>query len=456
EAGVFGRFVPDFGRVVAQMQFDMYHHYTVDEHSIRAIGLLAASERGELADDHPLSTALFRQIASRRTLYVAVLLHDIAKGRGGDHSVIGAEIAQKLCPRFGLDAAETETVAWLVRHHLLMSATAFKRDLADPKTIEDFILQVQSPERLRLLLILTVVDIRAVGPRVWNDWKRMLLRTLFDAAEERLRLGHKQRGRSELIAARQGELATKLAWKGSIARAYAKRLPDAYWLAEPLTWQIANARQVATAEARIGDSVPSVVAENDADSGATRISVFTADREGLFFRICAGLAVAGANIIDARVHTTRDGMALDNLLVLDSQGRAYSDRRLRNRLVRSVEAALNSAQPPRLPLSETSGARSAAFRVAPSVVIAERASSRTTVVEVNALDRVALLAALARAIHDCGLRIHSAHIATYGERAVDVFYLTGADRTKLDADEVARLRAALLAAAREDDSAQAA
>ena len=455
EAGVFGRFVPDFGRVVAQMQFDMYHHYTVDEHSIRAIGLLAAIERGELAKDHPLSTALFRQIASRRTLYVAVLLHDIAKGRGGDHSVIGAEIALKLGPRFGLDPAETETVSWLVRHHLLMSATAFKRDLADPKTIEDFVHQVQSPERLRLLLILTVVDIRAVGPGVWNEWKRVLLRTLFDAAEERLRLGHKQRGRTELIAARQQELAKAIGWKPGIARAYAKRLPDAYWLAEPLEWQVANARQVAAAEARIGDPVPSVVAENDSDSNATRISVFTPDREGLFFRICAGLAAAGANIIDARVHTTRDGMALDNLLVLDSQGRAYSDRRLRNRLVRSVEAALAGAEPPRLP-SERSAPRAAAFRVAPSVVIAERASSRTTVVEVNALDRIALLAALARAIHDCGHRIHSAHIATYGERAVDVFYLTRADGKKLGSADADQLRSALLAAASDRSEARAA
>ncbi|MBA3511302.1 [protein-PII] uridylyltransferase [Sphingomonas sp.] len=456
EAGVFGRFVPDFGRVVAQMQFDMYHHYTVDEHSIRAIGLLAAIERGELAKDHPLSTALFRQIASRRTLYVAVLLHDIAKGRGGDHSVIGAEIALKLGPRFGLDPAETETVSWLVRYHLLMSSTAFKRDLSDPKTIEDFVHQVQSPERLRLLLILTVVDIRAVGPGVWNDWKRVLLRTLFDAAEERLRLGHKQRGRSDLIAARQKELAKMLGWRPAIARAYAKRLPDAYWLAEPLEWQVANALQVAKAEARIGEPVPSVVAENDADSNATRISVFTPDREGLFYRICAGLAAAGANIIDARVHTTRDGMALDNLLVLDSQGRAYSDRRLRNRLVRSVEAALASSQTPRLPVGERSGSRAAAFRVAPSVVIAERASSRTTVVEVNALDRNALLAALARAIHDCGHRIHSAHIATYGERAVDVFYLTRADGRKLGSDDAAELRSALLAAAGDPGQAKAA
>ena len=403
-----------------------------------------------------MSTALFRQIASRRTLYVAVLLHDIAKGRGGDHSVIGAEIALKLGPRFGLDPAETETVSWLVRYHLLMSSTAFKRDLSDPKTIEDFVHSVQSPERLRLLLILTVVDIRAVGPGVWNEWKRVLLRTLFDAAEERLRLGHKQRGRSELIVARQKELAKMLGWRPAITKAYVKRLPDAYWLAEPLEWQVANALQVAKAEARIGEPVPTVVAENDADSNATRISVFTPDREGLFYRICAGLAAAGANIIDARVHTTRDGMALDNLLVLDSQGRAYADRRLRNRLVRSVEAALGSAEPPRLPAGERIGSRTGAFRIAPSVVIAERASSRTTVVEVNALDRIALLAALARAIHDCGHRIHSAHIATYGERAVDVFYLTRADGRKLDAEDAAELRSALLAAAGDQAEAKAA
>ena len=456
EAGVFGRFVPDFGRVVAQMQFDMYHHYTVDEHSIRAIGLLAAIERGDLDDDHPLATALFKQIASRRTLYTAVLLHDIAKGRGGDHSVLGAEIALKLCPRLALDQAETETVAWLVRFHLLMSATAFKRDLADPKTIEDFVRQVQSPERLRLLLILTVVDIRAVGPGTWTDWKRVLLRTLFDAAEERLRLGHKQRGRSELVEQRHKELAEALGWKASAARAHARRLPDSYWLAEPLEWQVANALQIASAEARIGESVPSVVAEEDADSGATRISVFTPDREGLFYRICAGLAAVGASIIDARIHTTKDGMALDNLLVQDALGNSYRDKRLRGRLVRSVEAAISARQRPPLPSPEGLTPKRSAFAVAPSVAIAERASSRTTVVEVNAHDRPALLASLTRAIQDCGHHIHSAHIATYGERAVDVFYLTRADGRKLTGDDVAGLRAALLAAAQEAAEPQAA
>ena len=455
EAGVFGRFVPDFGRVVAQMQFDMYHHYTVDEHSIRALGLLAAIERGDLKQDHPLSTALFKQLGSRRTLYVAVLLHDIAKGRGGDHSELGAAIALKLGPRFGLDAAETETVSWLVRHHLLMSATAFKRDLADPKTVEDFIRQVQSPERLRFLLILTVVDIRAVGPGIWNEWKRALLRTLFEAAEERLRLGHKQHRRAELVEDRQHELTKALGWRASAARAHARRLPDSYWLAEPTEWQIANARQVAAAEAHIGDAVPNVVAEDDADSGSTRVSVFTPDREGLFYRICAGLAAAGANIIDARIHTTRDGMALDNLLVKDGQGRAYSDRRLKHRLIKSVEAALGSEADPPLPRAASLG-KALAFRVAPSVAIAERASSRTTVVEVNARDRPALLAGLAGAIHGCGHVIHSAHIATYGERAVDVFYLTRSDGRKLEQGDVEHLRAALLAAARETGEAAAA
>jgi [protein-PII] uridylyltransferase len=452
EAGVFGRFVPDFGRVVAQMQFDMYHHYTVDEHSIRAIGLLAAIERGELKQDHPLSTAIMKQIGSRRVLYVAVLLHDIAKGRGGDHSEIGAEIALRLGPRFGLDPAETETVSWLVRHHLLLSSTAFKRDLADPKTVEDFVREVQSPERLRLLLVLTVVDIRAVGPGVWSEWKRTLLRTLFESAEEQLRLGHKQHGRSELVEARQKQFAAELGWKASAVRAHARRLPDSYWLAEPLAWQVSNAKQVAASEARIGDVRPSVVVEDDGESGATRVSVFTPDREALFYRISAGLAAAGANIIDARIHTTRDGMALDNLLVLDGRGSAYSDRRLRSRLVRSVEAALASDDPPPLPAPLPGRSRSLAFRVAPSVIVAERASTRTTVVEVNALDRPALLASLTGAIAGCGFQIHSAHIATYGERAVDVFYLTNREHRKLDAEEIERLRTALLRAAGEAEA----
>jgi [protein-PII] uridylyltransferase len=448
EASVFGRFVPDFGRVVAQMQFDMYHHYTVDEHSIRAIGLLARIERGELADDHPLSTALFKQIASRRVLYVAVLLHDIAKGRGGDHSELGAEVALDLCPRFGLDEAETETVAWLVRYHLLLSNTAFRRDITDPKTVEDFVRTVQSPERLRLLLILTVVDIRAVGPTTWNDWKRQLLRALFDSAEERLRLGHKQRGRKEQVTARQQALIETLPWKKSAARAHVRRLPDSYWLAEPPEWQLANALQVAAAEAHFGEPEPSVAAQPDALSGMTRVTVFAPDRPGLFYRVAAALSRAGASIVDARIHTTRDGMALDNLLVTDGRGKAYDDARLRKRLANAVDKALRADAEPPLPAMGDISVRERAFAVAPRVLISDKASSRTHVVEVNARDRQGLLARLAHTIHAAGHQLHSAHIATYGERAVDVFYLTSAKGTKLSPEQEASLRDSLLTVAK--------
>ncbi len=211
EAGVFGRFMPDFGRVVAQMQYDMYHIYTVDEHTIFAIGILHDIEAGKIKEELPLATSLIGTIQSRRALYLATLLHDIAKGRGGDHSVLGAEVAQKLGPRVGLSEEEIETVAWLVRWHLLMSNTAFKRDIDDPQTIHDFAEKVQSPERLKLLLVLTAADIRAVGPKVWNGWKGSLLRELYHRTargdvrrprHRRARPAHRRRaeGRADVAA----------------------------------------------------------------------------------------------------------------------------------------------------------------------------------------------------------------------------------------------------------------
>ncbi|MFN3944240.1 MAG: [protein-PII] uridylyltransferase [Allosphingosinicella sp.] len=452
EAGIFGRFVPDFGRVVAQMQFDMYHHYTVDEHSIRAIGLLARIEKGELKDDHPLATTMFRRIASRRVLYVAVLLHDIAKGRGGDHSLLGAEVARELCPRFGLTEAETETVAWLVRWHLLMSATAFKRDLADPKTIQDFADRVKSPERLRLLFLLTVVDIRAVGPGIWNDWKRQLLRELFESAEEVLRLGHKQKGRKERIAAIQDELGRRLGWDDARFARLTWRFPDSYWLSEPPEVLERNARFIDAAD-RGGDRAAPVEAAVQEERGATLVTVYAKDQPGLFYRLAGAISLVGGNIIDARIHTTDDGMALDNFLVQDAAGRPFDDPHQLARLEEAVARAAGGQEPPReklearpLPL-----ARAEAFSIQPAVFVDNEASNRYTVIEVNARDRAALLSGLARALFESRAQIHSAHIATYGERAVDVFYLTDAAGGKIENPARLRaLRARLLKAARDD------
>ena len=284
-------------------------------------------------------------------LYVAVLLHDIAKGRGGDHSELGAEVALELCPRFGLDEAETETVAWLVRYHLLLSNTAFRRDIADPKTVEDFVRMVQSPERLRLLLILTVVDIRAVGPTTWNDWKRQLLRTLFDAAEERLRLGHKQRGRAEQVdgpaAGAGGGLAVEAVGSDEPMPAACRTAigwPNRRNGSSPMPCRWRRPRRIS--------AIPShrSTAQPDAASGTTRESASSRPTgPGLFYRIAAALSGAGASIIDARIHTTRDGMALDNLLVTDGRGKAYDDPRLRKRLATAVDKALRAEAEPPLP-----------------------------------------------------------------------------------------------------------
>ena len=432
EAGVFGRFVPDFGRVVAQMQYDMYHHYTVDEHTIRAIGLLAKIERGELKADHSLSSAIIHQLVNRRVLHVAVLLHDIAKGRGGDHSLLGADIARRLCPRLGLSSEETETVAWLVEYHLLMSRTAFKRDLADFKTILDFSEAVASPERLRLLLILTVVDIRAVGPGVWNGWKAQLLRELYESAEEVLRLGHKQKGRTERIAAKQAGLKAALGWPDKRFGGYAKRLPDSYWIAEAPDVLAANAALVAEADGQ--EQVLAIGCTPDPNRGTTLVTIYATDHPGLFYRIAGAISLAGANIFDARIHTTRDGMAIDNFVVLDPLGRPFAEQQQLARLKRSIADVLEG----RIRLADKLAARPLArrkaelFRVEPRVLIDNKASNRYTVIEVNASDRPALLYALTNGLFQQKLTIHSAHIATYGEKATDTFYVTDLTGAKID------------------------
>ncbi|MBC2667085.1 [protein-PII] uridylyltransferase [Novosphingobium flavum] len=436
EAGVFGRFMPDFGRVNAQMQFDMYHHYTVDEHTIRAIGLLSRIEKGELAVDHPLATQIIHQVNSRRALYASVLFHDIAKGRKGDHSVLGAELALRVCPRLGLDPAETELVSWLVRYHLLLSATAFKRDLADWKTIQDLVEVVQSVERLRTLALLTIVDIRAVGPGVWNSWKRQLIGELYAAAEERLRLGHAEHHRSQRVALKKRAVAARLGARAGLVETVGSQLGDAYWIAEPDDIIALNLAQLEAAKGQPLDVATTYYAAR----GASLVTVIAADHPGLFYRIAGGIHLAGGNIIDARIHTARSGVAVDNFLVQDPLGRPFSEETQLARLKTGIADALANRVKlvPQLAARPLARPRAEAFAVAPRVEFDNKASNRFTVVEINARDRPALLNRLARALFEARLIVHSAHIATYGERAADTFYVTDLLGEKID--QPARLK----------------
>ena len=455
ETGVFGKFVPDFGRVNAQMQFDMYHHYTVDEHTIRAIGLLSRIERGELVEDHPRASRLIHQVASRRAAYVAVLLHDIAKGRGGDHSVLGAEVAEELCPRFGLDQGETDLVAWLVRYHLLMSATAFKRDLTDPQTIENFVAEVQSVERLRHLMMLTAVDIRAVGPGVWNSWKRQLLGELSDAAQERLRLGHMPHRRKERVAYKKETVAGLMGENSHMIGDFGKLFGDAYWIAEPEEIIARNLVQFSVARSR--EEELSIHCEYDEGRGATLVTIIASDHPGLFYRIAGGIHLAGANIIDARIHTTRSGWAVDNFLIQDPLGKPFREPGQIDRIKRSISDALANRIElvPRLAKRPLPHSRARTFDVRPRVLFDNEASNRFTVIEVNARDRPALLNRLARSLFEFQLVVYSAHITSYGERAADNFYVTDLLGNKItSAERLRSIEGALLDAASDERQAE--
>ena len=426
EAGVFGRFITDFGRVVAQMQYDMYHVYTVDEHTIRAIGVLHGIDEGRLTDDHPTSCEVMKEVESRTALYVAVLLHDIAKGRGGDHSVLGAKVAQRLCPRLGLNAWETETVSWLVLHHLLMSRTAFKRDLDDPKTVADFVSVVQSPERLRLLLILTVADIRAVGPSVWNDWKAGLLRELYFRALEAMIGGGEWERRVARVERAKEALRDRLAdWPEDEIEVHLDRGYDAYWLGFDTETQAHHAHMIRLAEAQ--DRPFRIEARTDEAHNVTETIIYAPDHPGLFSRIAGAMSLGGATILDAKIVTLANGMALDTFTIQDASHQAFNPSARLDRLWSLIEDAVSGRIHPGRALAEARAkalpSRTQVFTVPPRVLIDNKASNSHTVIEVNGRDRMGFLHDVTAALTGLGLQIASAHISTYGERVIDVFYV---------------------------------
>ena len=446
EAGVLGRFVPDFGKVVSMMQFNMYHHYTVDEHLIRTIGVLSDIEHGEAAESHPLSTAIIKGLQYRRALYVAGFLHDVAKGRDEDHSRVGARIARTLCPRFGMSPAETDTVAWLIEQHLVMSSFAFTRDINDPKTVRDFANLVQSPERLKLLLLLTVADIRAIGPSAWNGWKGQLLRELYYETEPVVAGGHTQLASRDRVAAAQAAFRAAVAgWPvAEIDRFVDRHYPD-YWLKTETRKAVDHAHLVRAAEAT-GQKFASGFA-TDAFTAITELSLFAPNHPRLLALFAGACAATGANISGAHISTTRDGFALDSFLLAREFERDEDELRRARRIAETIEKLLKGEirLDPLMARRRQRRGKSDAFKVAPEALIDNSLSNQFTVIEVAGRDRPGLLFELTNTLSDLNLDITSAHITTFGEKVVDVFYVTDLTNKKIsNPQRQAAIRARLI------------
>jgi len=432
EAGVLGKFIPEFGRVVGLMQFSMYHHYTVDEHLLRTVGVLSQIEAGRLRNELPLASEIIPSITHRSALYVAAFLHDIAKGRKEDHSIAGAEVARRLAPRFGLSAADTEHVAELIEQHLVMSNMAQGRDISDPKTAESFAALVQTIEQLRLLLILTVSDIRAVGPGVWNGWKAQLLRNLYWETEVVIGGGHSSIDRKSRVAAAQEALRKALpGWSDPDFDAYAARHYPAYWLKVDLPHQIAHAKLLYAMSKEVRSLATEIA--SDMYRGVTEITVVAPDHPRLLSIITGACAGAGGNIVDAQIFTTTDGFALDTIYISRAFDQDEDESRRAGRIARAIEQALRGEirVSELLLAKQTRDPRQRAFAIEPEVMIDNSLSNRYTVLQVAGLDRLGLLHELTAALSRLSLNIGSAHIVTFGEKAVDSFYVTDLTGAKI-------------------------
>ena len=421
ELGVLGAFIPEFEVIVAMMQFNMYHHYTVDEHTIQCIRNLFEIESGDLEEELPISTEILTKDINRKVLYVAMLLHDIGKGRQEDHSILGAQITRKVAPRLGLNKADSETVEWLVRYHLLMSDMAQKRDIADPRTVRGFAKAVKDVKRLDLLTVLTVCDIRGVGPDTWNNWKAVLIRALYRQTRHALEngledLNREQRGTDAKRALREALVDwPKKDLKVETARHYAP-----YWQGFHITAHVIFARLLRDIETgKIAIDI-----HPDEDRDATRVCFALEDHPGIFSRLAGALALVGANVVDARTFTSNDGYATAAFWIQDGDDGPYEKARI-PRLRKMIERTLSGEVVAKDAIVDRDKIkkRERAFKVPTHIIFDNDGSEIYTIIEVDTRDRPGLLYDLTRCLASMNVYISSAVIATYGEQVVDTFYV---------------------------------
>ena len=416
ESGVLGKFIPDFGKIVAMMQFNMYHHYTVDEHLLRCIACLSQIDHGEVYQDHPLASSIVPTFKKERTiLFVALFLHDI--------------------------------VAWLIKEHLTMSMVAQSRDLNDRKTIEDFANVVQTTDRLKLLLVLTICDIKGVGPGVWNGWKGQLLRTLYHETELVLTGGFSQVPRTDRINASKERLHDALEnWDEAEKQHYIGLQYPNYWLTVSPEDQVRQANFIRDADKR--KTPLATMSELHRFDGVTELTILAPDHPRVLSIVTGACAAAGGNIVDAQIFTTTDGRALDIILISREFELDDDETRRANRVGKMIEDALKGTI--RLPevIAQRAKPRRAAkaFDVAPNVEINNTLSDKFSVIEIEGLDRPGLLFEITKTLSDLSLDIASAHITTFGEKVIDNFYVNDLFRHKIiNPQKQAAIRRKLLA-----------
>ena len=421
ELGVLSAFIPEFAPIVAMMQFNMYHHYTVDEHTIQVISNLAQIERNELIEELPVASGILERGVNRKVLYVALLLHDIGKGRTEDHSILGAQIARKVAPRLGLSKKDCDTVEWLIRYHLLMSDVAQKRDISEPRTVRGFANAVKSVERLDLLTVLTVCDIRGVGPGTWNNWKAVLIRNLYKATKSALQTGLEDLNRETRETEAKRALRAALPdWSSKDLKTETGRHYGPYWQGLPLSAQVIFAQLLHD----ISDDEICIDLMLDEDRDATRACFAMVDHPGLFSRVTGALALVGANVVDARSYTSKDGYATAVFWIQDNDGNPFEAiklPRLRSMIERTLKGEVLAREA--LKDKDKMKKRERAFRVPTNISFDNEGSEIYTIIEVDTRDRPGLLYDLTRTLSENHVYIASAVIATYGEQVVDTFYV---------------------------------
>ncbi|MBF0415129.1 MAG: [protein-PII] uridylyltransferase [Magnetococcales bacterium] len=443
QIGVLGRYIPEFGRIMWQSQHDMFHVFTVDEHTLLAVAAVRQIQEGKLREELPLATKVHAELDNPTLLVLAVLFHDIAKGRGGDHTREGAVIARDVCQRFALPAAEIDLVAWLVENHLVFSRTAFRRDLGDPKTITAFAEQMANTKRLKLLFLLTIADIRAVGPGVWTPWKATLLWQLYNFALETLEKGAFRTSDVARHAKIRRDEATQMLVPENdpkVVDAHFDRFYSDYFIQYDVRTLVDHFR----AFAPLREEPMGVVFWTMPATNTTELLLHTPDHPGLMARISGALTAEGVNILSASITTTRDGMAFDSFVLQNSQGKAIESKHRLDKIEQTLVSVLKGKTWPEALLSRTvpAVASPSPFRVPVSIEV-DNSFDGFTILEITSLDRVGLLFTITREVERQGLQIRTAKISTYGERAVDVFYLRDIFGLKLNSRKIEILKARL-------------